>query len=311
METNGKLPILTILVGLQCSGKSTWANAHQNNGCVVISSDAIRKELPEYSNEKIFKEVYRRINSILKQGKNCILDATNTTIKSRKRIFDNIKEPCNKVALIFNTPYEECLNRLEVRNSDPNSHSVPKEVLKKYLYSFEIPFTEEGFDYIDIVNKPSMEDSLIYQKEAMLLAVAFDQHNMHHTQNLFNHMNSVREEISKQVEKDPILTLSGMYHDIGKLFTQTYKPGDLNAHYYNHANVGTYYLLCRCGFYADEQGDSRYLVEETLRWLFYINYHMHLYNCKTDKSQNKWRNIFGNYKYNNLIILNKADMGGK
>ena len=104
-ETNENLPLLTILVGIQGSGKSTWAEKQKSeNNKVVLSSDKIRQECPNWSNDEIFKEIYKRANESLLKGIDVIIDSTAITIKTRRKMLDAIKVPCIKKALIFNTP---------------------------------------------------------------------------------------------------------------------------------------------------------------------------------------------------------------
>ena len=126
---------------------------------------------------------------------------------------------------------------------------------------------------------------------------------MHHTQLLGKHCKTVAKKI-QEYSNDSNLINVGLYHDVGKLFTQTYKENDPNAHYYNHANVGTYELMCNAGIFDCY---NEYDKKLTLDWLFYINYHMHMFNIKTEKAERKWRKIFGDIKFENLQIINKAD----
>lgn len=321
-ETLEDLPLLTIMVGLQGSGKSTKAKEIANiDNAIILSSDEYRKMHPEWNNESVFKNLYLDMNKYLRENKDVIIDATNVTIKSRKKIFDNLKVNCIKKCLIINTPFDICKQRVIERNKTNQQAQVPLEVLDNYLKSFEIPFEEEGFDYILINEHPEEKDSLEYQNQLMLIAKTFDQQNMHHTKNLFDHMNDVGCNIAKNISGRSInkgnlrlLALSGYYHDIGKLFTQIFKENDPNAHYYNHANVGAYYLLCRCGVYIhdslfEDDDIIQYSESMTLNWLFYINYHMHMYNLNSEKSINKWKKIFGEFKFSMLEILNKADKG--
>lgn len=296
---------LVVLCGLQCSGKSTIAKeVTKDDWFVLLSSDQLRKEHPDWDNEKVFKTIHNRMNNLLSLNKNVIIDATNTTVKMRKQIFANLKVNCEKICYIMNTSYEECLKRLKIRNEDHSSHYVPEEVLLKYYYSFEIPFYEEGWDVIKFHSKPDFINSEEFLLRLRMVASTFDQDNMHHTQCLGDHMNTVRDILLLTSE---MLGKSGEYHDIGKLFTQTYKPGDPNAHYYNHANVGAYILMCNCALFYPEGDEFILLEEETLDWLFYINYHMHMFNLTTDKSRKKWQNIFGEEKFKNLEIFNEAD----
>lgn len=303
--------ILTVMCGLQASGKSTIAkNLSKSLNSIVVSSDEIRKEYPGYSNEKIFREVFKRINEYLKENKNVILDATNITIKMRKHIFNNIKEPCIKQCYIVNTPYNVCVERLEKRNKEKTQKEVPLEALKKYFESFEIPFYEEGWDKIIVHNIPTQEYSEKVLDSYLKMAEGFNQQNKHHTQDLGTHLKCTGDYLKNNC-LNYVLIKAGYYHDIGKLFTQTIGK-DKQAHYYNHANVGAYNLLCSCGMYdlyVDIKGNKLYTyrVKDVLDWLFYINYHMHLYNLTTDKSINKWKKIFGEIKYNNLMLLHEAD----
>jgi len=302
-----RLPKLVVMCGLQGSGKSTIAEELSlKYNMIVLSSDKLRKEFPDENNEFIFRRLYNQANIALKQGLNVILDATNITIKSRKQIFLNIKEPCKKICYIVNTPYEVCIERVKKRNEDINSHQVPLEVVRRYLESFEVPFYEEGWDNILLYNIIGHNESVENFNNMMKSAFGFDQHNKHHTQLLHEHLESVANQL---YDIDNVLYEAGLLHDIGKLDTQTYKENDPNAHYYNHANVGAYKVLCNyMSWYMIEQlGEDYPKYDTTLDIVFYINYHMHMYNIKTEKSERKWRQVFGDIKFNNLKLLNEAD----
>lgn len=317
-ETNENLPLLTILVGIQGSGKSTWAEKQKSeNNKVVLSSDKIRQECPNWINDDVFKELYKRANYWLSKNIGVIIDSTAITIKTRRKMLDAIKVPCIKKVLIFNTPYEECKRRLIQRNTingKASSHYVPLEVQRQYLESFEIPFVEEGFNYIDVYNKPSLIESTVNSDYIIQKAYKFNQNNKYHTKTLDEHMNATYNYL-KQLDvqnKDMSALMASSYHDIGKIFTQTYKEGDPNAHYYNHANVGAYWFLSNIGIYeesnAGEYEEDMYSIRKVLDTVFYINYHMKMYDLKTEKSINKWKRIFGDVKFHNLELLHEADM---
>lgn len=304
-------PILLVMCGLQCSGKSTKAKeCAEKYGYTVLSSDKIREEYKNAKNDTVFRLLYERMNDLLGKGIDVIIDATNITIKARKQIFQNLKVDCAKICHIMNTPYEVCLERLKERNKTDYPHKFDADVIKRYYYSFEIPFYEEGWDSIHIENHPDDEDGFNFASNLLKLAENFNQQNKHHTQNLGDHMGSVSFRLDDLTGNTNLVT-AGAYHDVGKLFTQTFKDGDPNAHYYNHANVGTYELLCGSGCYDimfdDNKSSIVYNTEETLEWLFYINYHMHLFNVQTEKSEKKWRGIFGDEKFNNLRLFNECD----
>ena len=329
LGASSKTPILLCLCGLQGSGKSTYAKKSKdefekyNPGkkCVIVSSDQIRAEHPEIigDNTKVFNRVYADINQALKRGDCVIFDATNTTIKSRRQIFQRVTEPCKKICYIINTPYNECRERLLKRNQNcdriynteigenvPNPFYVPMEILEKYHKSFEVPFYEEGWDDIFIANIISHDESVENLGNMIKSTIGFDQHNKHHTQLLNEHLESVANQL---YGINDVLYEAGYLHDIGKLDTQFYKEGDPNAHYYSHANVGAYKVLCNYmrWFTIEHTGDDILNIKETLDLIFYINYHMHMYNIDSDKAEKKWRAIFGDEKFNNLVIFNKAD----
>ena len=313
-------PFLVAMCGLQCSGKSTKAKELSTSeldypNAVVLSSDKLREEYKNAKNDTIFRILYEKMNDLLGKGFSVIIDATNTTIKARKQIFQNLKADCYKYCYIMNTPYEVCIERLKERNKTDYPHKFNADVIKRYYYSFEIPFLEEGWDDIFIEHYPDIEDCRKYASEVLEAAEHFNQQNKHHCQYLGAHMETVGMRIQDEIEsnKDTTsLVAAAFYHDIGKLFTQTFRDGDPNAHYYNHANVGAYELLCKAGVYdvfKNFEGDEiyKYNPVRTVEWLFYINYHMHLFNVNTEKSEKKWRGIFGDKKFDHLKLLNKVD----
>ena len=96
---------------------------------------------------------------------------------------------------------------------------------------------------------------------------------------------------------------SARVHDIGKLYTQKTDENGV-SHYYQHENVGAYYLLSN----YDSLVASTYMNEsEILEMLFYVNYHMMPMNWNSDRATEKWKKIFGEEKFNNLILFNQCD----
>ena len=153
-------PMLIVLCGLQCSGKSTKAKEFaEEYNATVLSSDKLREEYKNAKNDTIFRILYEKMNDLLAKGIDVVIDATNITIKARKQIFQNLKVDCEKYCHIMNTPYEVCLERLKERNKTDYPHKFDADVIKKYYYSFEIPFEEEGWDYILFENEylPSLK----------------------------------------------------------------------------------------------------------------------------------------------------------
>ena len=290
------MPTVIVMCGLQGSGKSTKARylKEEMGNCEIVSSDAIRKEFDNnITNDKVFKIYYARAREFLKAGTNVILDATNITIKSRKQIFEQLKGiDCTKECYVMNVPINICAERLLERNQDTkNQIEVPLDVLYKYQKSFEMPFYEEGWDDIEINTIQSFVPS---QYELCIDSMDnFEQKNSHHKYTVGEH----GKKLEKFIKKYKFPKCTGIFHDIGKLFTQTIGE-DGQAHYYQHHNVGAYFLL-----------SHTYLIEDIniLDLVFYVNYHMLPFTWQTDKAKQKWKKIFGEHKFEMLQILNEGD----
>lgn len=283
---------LIVMVGIQGSGKSTWAKKYQeeNENVVIVSSDLIRKQEPTWDNEQVFRKFYIDMNTYLAiPNTTVILDATNLTLKSRRKIFNNLKNKdfIEVEAILIATPIDICIKRVRERNKDNKSHYVPEDIVWKYAMSFQIPIENEGFDLITI--ETVVNNNQAY-KEIWEEMKDFDQKNPNHSQTLDKHCFSVAIDL---IYSDTMESEIGLLHDYGKLFTQTFDDKGV-AHYYGHAEIGTYKLI-----------SEKSIIRTHI--LNIINYHMLPYNWKTEKAHNKWKNILGEKLYNDLLIFNKAD----
>lgn len=130
------------MVGIQGSGKSTQAKilAEEYGNTIIISSDRIRKDYPELRNDnnKVFDKFYADINYHLRHGSNVIADATNISLSGRNKLLKATRVPCEKIAYVMNTSYEECRYRVCRRNIE-----CCKEKLKENLSAKEIQMWEE------------------------------------------------------------------------------------------------------------------------------------------------------------------------
>lgn len=300
-----------VMVGLQGSGKSTKAKElATKHFATILSSDEIRKENPDWDNQTVFNHIYKEMQKLIDNNKNVIIDATNITIKARKPIFQALRH-CNAyvVAYVMTTPYDTCIMRVKARNEDKNEHYVPLEEVEKYLKAYETPFYNEGFDDIIFDGYPAVIFFDETKANRLLDEMKdFDQKSKHHTHKLLSHCSYAKyfllqKTVNSHTIRDNVcLLIATLWHDIGKLYTQTFKDGE--AHYYNHENVGTYVLLNNLevlpAFGAFNQSDI-------VDILFYVNYHMRPFNWGTEKAKNKWREIFGSHKFNDLLLFNEAD----
>lgn len=286
---------LYILIGLQGSGKSYWARWRAMNAinCLVVSSDAIRQKYNyEIDNNKVFDIFYEQINNGLMAGKDVIADATNTTIKARRQLFERVKVNCRKVGIWFNEPIEVCRKRLEERNKSGEQREVPLEALEKYHKGFQVPFYEEGFNLLWLINSRVFDD--VAYKETKLRMDYFDQKNKYHDFSLGLHCDLVEHFLQST---GGFQLGVGSLHDIGKLFTQTIDE-EGQAHYYNHENIGAYYLGSHTELMA---------CQDPWELLFVVNYHMMPFGWQTEKALKKWTQIFGENKVKMLQEFNKYD----
>ena len=299
---------LYIMCGISASGKSTIAKQiAEKENCIIVSSDAIRAEIcpggvtDQSKNEEVFQIFHRRIKENLLKGNSVITDATNITIKSRKAIFNLVKDiDCEKIGYLVVKNIEDCIK--DNKNSD--RVAVPDEVIYRQVKKFQIPFREEGYDNIIIedLNKNNSELFLVNDMIRHLHMSKFDQKNPYHNQTLEEHCDFVTEEFRKYNYPN-YYNFAARQHDIGKMYTQTFDENGI-AHYYGHEGYGTYLLLSD---YNSIFRETFYSKDEILDILFLVNYHMLPMNWNTDKSKEKWKKFFGDYRYQLLIDFNKCD----
>lgn len=291
-------PTLYIMCGLSGSGKSTIATqiANENPSTVIVSSDAIREELTgnyedQEHNEEVFKIFHDRIRKNLENKKNVIADATNLTMKSRRAIMMKVNGlEVHKVCVIISKPFEQC--KIDNLNRE---HPVPNEILDKQIRRFQIPFYEEKFDEIQIYNlsiRGYMVNDISLEKMK-----GFDQKNQHHTMDLFEHCKYVSRLFSTKYAYPARFRIGALYHDLGKLSTQTFDENGI-AHYYQHHCYGSYQYMTAM-YHVDS--------DVVLDTCFLINYHMMPFGWDTDKARQRWKERFGEYKYKMLLDFNECD----
>ena len=190
-------------------------------------------------------------------------------------------------------------------NNSKRDRKVPEYVIDNQAKKFEIPFANEGFNSIFLHHFPAYNCGAL-KEEVLLnnitsLMDGFNQKNHHHAYDLGTHCRKLYEELSKRTD-DKILLCSALVHDIGKLYTGAPKEdGSGEYSYKQHNNFGAYYLITNL-----EKIESNRL-DEILELLFYVNYHMHPFFVQSGKSEKKWKDIFGEEKYNKLFLFNECD----
>lgn len=315
---------LNVMVGLPGSGKSSYIKKTKSkDGLYIISADDVREDFPEIEdNSKIFDLVYEKLEILIKSiyenalPNACIyLDNTNLVCKKRKKIFEvakKLEKSCrglniNVTAIIMSTPFETCLER----NKNRKGKVVPEEVIYKYRASFNIPFYEEGFNEIKIIDGFTLNEITQVQcdfKKYTLMAekmINFDQENPHHRYTLGNHMIACQELVLSGEEtfnKPFSVYVAALVHDWGKYYTKSYNANGIGI-YYNHGEVGAYELLSDLTLIPQ----MNFPINAILEVLAYVNYHMKPFNWNTKKALKKAYETYGKLLFEDLIKFNKID----
>jgi predicted kinase len=287
------------MIGLPASGKSTlaWEYATKFNA-KMHSSDELRKELyGNYNvfdkNTLLFEELHTRILSDLSKGINCIYDATNLSMKRRKSFIKTVHKDVEIIAIVMATSYEDCIKRDNIRDKKVGEH-----IITSMRKNFQFPLLTEGFSSIVVEYSSDFEPKdLLATFNSMSL---FDQDNPNHRLTLGRHC-QFASHIAFKKKYNHEICLALLTHDLGKLYTKTYRDKNGNttdiAHYYDHHNVSAYEYM----FYFKLDNDIDIYICQL------INYHMQPYFIKTEKSKKKWLDIFGEKMYNDIILINECD----
>ena len=298
-------PKLIMMIGLPGSGKSTKAEElAKEYDAEIFASDKLREEMfgnvnHQADNGKLFTELHRRVKNCLREGKSALIDATNLQYKKRMAFLKELKNiPCEKIAYLMATPYEEC-----IKNNEKRERKVPRAVIDRMYRNFDPPARYEGFDGI-IVDYALFGYYGYYRDPEWFIDryANYDQFNHHHSDTLGIHSRKVYE----QLIGNRTLEYAGMLHDCGKTktasFTNTKGEESEECHYYQHHCVSSYDAL----FYEMRDGVSELDVSILCRW------HMTPYfwqRNNDEKMHEKYKNLWGEKLYNDIMKLHEADVG--
>jgi predicted kinase len=286
-----------MLVGISGSGKSEMAKIlSELGGCEVVSNSELRKELNgnsaiPVSSQKLHEEAHRRIVKGLKEGKNVVYDATNLKMKQRKGLLYKLRGiDCEKNCIVSIRTIENCI--------EATKDVFSPDVIMEQVKAFETPYFYEGWDNI----------YLAYDKEKYCLSdidnrlKGMPHDNEHHSLDILGHMQKAQEIYSQMCtgseykSENLAMLFAVSYHDIGKLYTKEFIPGDKNAHYFNHHNVGAYMFL------ASEVPETI----DPLQVAVLIQWHMEHYFRK-GKGMEKFKKLIGEDLSANLDLLHAID----
>lgn len=127
---------IIMMVGMQGSGKSTFAKNKFNN-YTIISGDIYK------TGERMIKEANKHDTSI-------VFDSTNGTKEKRKCFIEYAKSKKLPIRCFWiDKPIDVCIEQSKQRETETGIH-VPKIALYKYRKDFEEPKEDEGFSLIKI-----------------------------------------------------------------------------------------------------------------------------------------------------------------
>ncbi|PWA11153.1 hypothetical protein DCC39_09960 [Pueribacillus theae] len=137
---------LHMLCGIPGSGKSTLT---QYLSGYVISTDAIRQfllgdESVVTQDRFVINVAERMMDYHLGQGNSVIFDATNLTVKTRKKWIRLAK---NHQAIVI-LHWVDCPLQTAIERNAKRDRHVPIPVIQSFHRSFQPPKTEEGIDVI-------------------------------------------------------------------------------------------------------------------------------------------------------------------
>ena len=150
---------LIIMIGIPGCGKSTYAKRllEDHPDWEYVSRDLVRYQYvtdqEHYCDHEheVYKEFCNRIDMHLINDKTVIADATHLNQKSRDKLLNTLTViPDRIIAIVFKTPFEECLRRNRLREGITR---VPDAQMFRMRNSFKEPnLAIEKFDTIVRVN---------------------------------------------------------------------------------------------------------------------------------------------------------------
>lgn len=202
------------------------------------------------------------------------------------------------------TPYEQCLE-----NNRNRDRVVPEWVINKMYRSFNTPAYFEGFDSIYMHYWANSRNS-VNITSFVSKCIRYNQNNPHHNLTLGEHMLKAWENyrnMNGRIRINQDTEYACLLHDCGKLSTKTFtnhrgEQSDI-AHYYSHENCGAYDAL----FFKY----PKYVNIEYVSLL--INLHMRPYVFEKEerngnyKLRNKYRKLWNDELYNDIMALHEAD----
>ena len=131
---------IVIMVGSPASGKSFYSQELEKRGYLRINKDIM----------KIDKVIQKEFNAGLKDGRNIVIDNTNSTKESRAKWINAAKKASYTVTIVwmnFPLPVVEFLDNYRIAQNKNEDTHVPIVAMRVYYKKLEEP-TQEECDYL-------------------------------------------------------------------------------------------------------------------------------------------------------------------
>lgn len=154
-------PKCVMLVGVPCSGKSTFLSKSEYSIQLLMSTDmlvetwAARKGLTYSEGFQDFiddatKVFWKQIETAVSLGHTFVVDRTNLTPKARRQVLSKLSSEYEKIAVFFPTPP---IDVLKERNMSRPGKIIPPHILESMMNALVPPTTDEGFDEVIVAER--------------------------------------------------------------------------------------------------------------------------------------------------------------
>ena len=163
--------MITILIGISGSGKSTYANKLRQRICSTDRYIDTYASALDVTYDESFDQIqliglfgelndkfYADIDDAIRLGEDFIIDRTNLTGGARRHLIGKIRSISEKYnspiiikGVVFDINKDKILEQLKKRESEENK-KIPEDVMVQQFNAFEYPLIEEGFDILEKVH---------------------------------------------------------------------------------------------------------------------------------------------------------------
>jgi tRNA uridine 5-carbamoylmethylation protein Kti12 len=151
---------LYFLIGLPCSGKTTWLKNQKidNINSIILSTDNFIEEMAKNDNieyEEAFLRYYQIAKQVMdnnlqiaiQQNKTIYWDQTNIDLTIRIARIRRIPDNYYKIAVIFDRITEEEF----IKRNTGRNRKMDVEVFQMLNNEYDAPSLDEGFDFIKYI----------------------------------------------------------------------------------------------------------------------------------------------------------------